>query len=216
MRFRSIRVRPWRLGAAFVVAAAVGVPLALSMPAKVGSKTFALYVNKAFKSCVRGSGVSPTAKVTVQRGTNNDTLTINLAGIKPGLAFDMFAVENSPQNADGTPDEGFTTFGLAWYLSDVQAHSDGTASATIQTILLDQIFGFDAGIGLGPTNTFHLGLWFNDPADAAACGFEGFTPFNGEHHAGPLAFVSRPNPTTDLGPLCTDPNTSTDPATCNP
>jgi hypothetical protein len=34
-------------------------------------------------------------------------------------------------------------------------------------------------------------FWFNNPADAAACGFTGVTPFNGEHQAGPLAMISR-------------------------
>jgi hypothetical protein len=34
-------------------------------------------------------------------------------------------------------------------------------------------------------NTFHMGFWFNDPNDAAPCGFDVTkpTPFNGEHRA---------------------------------
>jgi hypothetical protein len=36
------------------------------------------------------------------------------------------------------------------------------------------------------------------------------------HKAGPLAMVSLPDAKTGLGPLCTDPNTSTTPASCNP
>jgi len=42
------------------------------------------------------------------------------------------------------------------------------------------------------------------------------TPFNGEHQAGPNAMISTPNGTTGLGPLCTNPNTSTNPISCNP
>ena len=38
-------------------------------------------------------------------------------------------------------------------------------------------------------------------------GFTGSTPFNGEHTAGPLAFVTRPDVRTALGPLCLDPIT---------
>ncbi len=87
----------------------------------------------------------------------------------------------------------------------------------IKTILLDQIFGFDKGAGLAPTNTFNVGFWFNDPADTAPCGFTGSTPFNGEHRAGPLAFITRPNVTTNLGPLCTDPTTApSGTIVCNP
>src|SRR5216117_1499422 len=105
---------------------------------------------------------------------------------------------------------------LAWYQSDLQVDDDGAGRAAIRTILVDQIFGFDPDVTLPPTNTFHVGFWFNDPADAAACGFNGFTPFNGDHHAGALAMISVPDPVTKLGPLCTNPDASTTPATCNP
>ena len=69
----------------------------------------------------------------------------------------------------------------------------------------------------GPIHTFHLGLWFNSPDDAVKAGCSGGpTPFNGEHNAGPLAFISRPNPATNLGPLCRNPDTTSSPARCNP
>jgi hypothetical protein len=71
--------------------------------------------------------------------------------------------------------------------------------------LINQIFGFDPAVSLPPTNTFHVGFWFNNPKDASACGFVGTTPFNGEHAAGPLAMISLPNATTKLGPLCGSP-----------
>lgn len=36
-----------------------------------------------------------------------------------------------------------------------------------------------------PVHTFHLGLWFNSPTDAANAGCPvDVTPFNGEHNAG--------------------------------
>ena len=36
-----------------------------------------------------------------------------------------------------------------------------------------------------PIHTFHLGLWFNSPADAVKAGCPGATtPFNGDHDAG--------------------------------
>jgi len=71
---------------------------------------------------------------------------------------------------------------------------------------------------LKPTNTFHMGFWFNNPEDAAPCGFDVNkpTPFNGEHRAGPLAMISVPDADTGLGPLCTNPNRSSTPASCNP
>jgi hypothetical protein len=62
-----------------------------------------------------------------------------------------------------------------------------------------------------------VGFWFNNPQDAAKCGFNVNTPtpFNGEQHAGPNAMISVPDVDTNLGPLCFSPNTSTVPATCN-
>jgi len=107
---------------------------------------------------------------------------------------------------------------LAWYQSDLQVDDDGAGRAAIRTILVDQIFGFDPDVNLTPTNTFHVGFWFNDPNDAAACGFDvnNPTPFNGEHRAGPLAMISLPDADTGLGPLCLNPDTSTTPAHCNP
>jgi hypothetical protein len=36
-----------------------------------------------------------------------------------------------------------------------------------------------------PVHTYHLGLWFNNPADAVRAGCPGtVTPFNGDHTAG--------------------------------
>jgi hypothetical protein len=138
--------------------------------------------------------------------------------VKPNLAFDMFTVEKTPLLPDGSPNPAFLNFGMAWYQSDLQAGPKGNASATIKTILLDQIFGLDQSTNLPPTNTFHLGFWFNDPNDAAACGFDVTrpTPFNGEHKAGPLAMVSLPNAATTLGPLCRNADISVSPPRCNP
>ena len=175
---------------------------------------FDLHPNPAFKQCV---GPNPQAHVQVVRGPLNDKLTISISGINPGLLFDLFTVQRSNLNASGVVDPSFKgSFGLAWYQSDLQADSKGSGRATIQTILLDQIFGFDADTvpntnppvtRVPPTNTFHVGFWFNNPADAAPCGFDASkpTPFNGEHKAGPLAMISTPVPPANLGPLCTSP-----------
>jgi hypothetical protein len=191
-----------------------------SRPNASSSKaTFQLTVNPNFLSCLSGSSKSPpSATVTVVEGNLNDTLTINLKHFKSKLTFDLFTVENSQFLSDGTVDPAFVNFGLAWYQTDVNVNSAGSGSAKIQTILVNQIFGFDPAASLPPTNTFHVGFWFNNPNDAAACGFDVTkpTPFNGEHQAGPLAMESVPDATTGLGPLCLNPNTSTVPATCNP
>jgi hypothetical protein len=199
--------------------------LAVSGPASAQSKkdeiSFDLVPNPPFVDCLRVNSYEPLrAHVTVFRGKLNDTLILDLDGIKPELAFDLFTVQRSPFTADGSRDPNFKgSFGLAWYQSDIQIRKDrDSGHVRIRTILLDQIFGFDPDVALPPTNTFHVGFWFNNPEDAAACGFDPSkpTPFNGEHKAGPLAMISLPDEETGLGPLCSDPNDTTSPATCNP
>lgn len=204
-----------------VLVAVVLANLAITKTASAQAEIthFDLFPNPKVLDCLRASPyVEPTAKATVIRGKLNDTLFLDLYGIKPGLAFDLFTVQNSNQTADGEPVVGFQNFGLAWYQSDIEiAKHRPVGHVLIKTILLDQIFGFDPAVGLAPTNTFHVGFWFNDPNDAAACvNPANFTPFNGEHHAGPLAMISRPDPNTNLGPLCTNPDNSKSPAVCNP
>ena len=77
-------------------------------------------------------------------------------------------MQRSPLLADGTKDPAFTnvfngSFGLAWYQSDIQVQHSDNGHVRIQTILLDDIFGFDPDVRLAPTNTFHVGFWFDDP-----------------------------------------------------
>ncbi len=178
--------------------------------------------NPKFASCVAAhpgdSAHAPSVEADVVRGSRNDGLFLRGKNIKPGLQFDLFTVEHSALLANGTPDPSFTNFGLAWYQSDLEAESNGAMHATIRTILLDQIFGFDPSANLPPTSTFEVGFWFNDPQDAVPCGFDATkpTPFNGEHDAGPLAMITVPDATTGLGPLCTKPDTSVSPARCDP
>jgi hypothetical protein len=177
---------------------------------------FDLFPNPKVVACLGvNNGPTPSAHVTVRRGSLHDTLTITAKHIKPHLAFDMFTVQRSLLLPDGTIDPNFTNFGLAWYQSDLHADEAGNLTTTIQTIVLDQIFGFDPDVALTPLNTFHVGFWFNNPNTAVKCGFDAThpTPFNGEHKAGPVAMISVPDANTDLGPLCTSPN---DDGTCNP
>jgi hypothetical protein len=189
------------------------------MFAQVQKEVFHLKPSPSVLGCISaGNGTTPSAEVTVFRGKQNDFLVLRAHHLKPNLAFDVFTVQNSNLLPNGLPDANFKNFGLAWYQSDLQADGRGEAEVTIKTILLDQIFGFDPAVGLPPTNTFHLGFWFNNPKKAAACGFDPTkpTPFNGEHKAGPVAMISVPNATTHLGPLCTNPRQVGSQFVCHP
>jgi hypothetical protein len=201
--------RPRRIAASALAALAVavgGTMAANAQSAKPASTSFSLFANAAVKNCFAAPGKTPHAKVTVQRGRLNDFLVLEIDNFKPNLDFDVFTVEKAPQLSNGAPNPAFGgNFGFAWYQSDLHSNWEGEGRIVLRTILLDQIFGFDASRGVAPVNTFNIGFWFNNPADAAACGFTGFTPFNGEHHAGPVAMISRQNVRTNLGPLCTAP-----------
>jgi hypothetical protein len=180
----------------------VVLPAAASAQDKKDEINFDLVVNPNFVGCLSKSPYEqPRARATVIRGKLNDTLILDLDGFKPGLAFDLFTVQRSPFLSDKTPDASFKnvfkgSFGLAWYQSDIQiGKQNDDGHVRVKTILLDQIFGFDPDVALKPTNMFHLGFWFNNPKDAANCGFPAddptqFTPFNGEHQAGPFAMIS--------------------------
>jgi len=193
------------MAAVFAVALATAFQPATAQVKKI---TFNLTPQPKSVNClgVEG-GPTPTATVTVTRGELHDTLTLKAANIKPKLGFDLFTIQNTNLLSDGEANPNFVNFGLAWYQTDVQANGEGNAEVTINTILLDQIFGFDPASNLLPTHTFHVGFWFNNPEDAVACGFDPTkpTPFNGEQDAGPNAMISLPNATTNLGPLCTHP-----------
>jgi hypothetical protein len=203
----------------FAVIAFCFTALTITSFAQLQETTFNLAAEKKVLSCLSGNdGFSPLARVTVQRGNLNDVLILHAEHLKPNTGFDLFTVQNSNLLSDGTADPNFKNFGLAWYQTDVESDSRGRADVTIKTILLDQIFGFDPVVGLPPTNTFHVGFWFNNPEDAAACGFDVThpTPFNGEHKAGPAAMISLPDATTNLGPLCTNPEQEGTVFICHP
>ena len=174
--------------------------------------SFALEPNPKFLKCLAQFPDDPTrrplVRVAVVRGSLDDELFLVGKHIKPNLKFELFSVEHSQLRSDGSLDPSFSHFGLAWYQSDLEANENGILGAHIRSVLLDQFFGFDAAVSLAPTGTFHVGLWFSDPDDVAACGFDADKPtaFGKNHRGGPLAMISVPVAATGLGPLCTHPS----------
>jgi hypothetical protein len=214
----SSRARRACFGVALAAAATSGAISASAANPHANYARFSLFPNASVQNCVAAPGKTPIATVTVQRGSLNDTLDLHVRNLKPNLDFDVFTIEKTPQLSDGSANPAFDgKFGMAWYQSDLETDRHGEGDVKIKTILLDQIFGFDASTGLAPVNTFNVGFWFNNPGDAASCGFTGSTPFNGEHNAGPVAMISRTDATTHLGPLCTAPESNGDGTFhCNP
>ena len=169
--------------------------------------------------CLRGSDA--LGEGDCDRGKLNDTLTISVR--TSSQAWRSICSPWSAATCSPTPPWTRRSRTSAWpgisrtWRQIIKARSQPPSGP----YLLDQIFGFDPDqSNPNPINTFHLGFWFNDPNDANTdgCTFDVTkpTPFNGEHNAGPVAFISVPNATTNLGPLCTDPNNNTVPVSCNP
>src|SRR5262249_47329382 len=136
-------------------AVALSSLLPASSSAAAEQKRFDLDPNPKVLNCLAADpSHPPTATVRVERGELNHTLRIHVHGINPDLNFDLFTIQRSLLKADGTVDPDFKNFGLAWYQTDLHVDHDGDGEATIRTILLDQIFGFDPDVNLQPLNTF--------------------------------------------------------------
>jgi hypothetical protein len=188
-------------------------------PAETEKVRFSLQPNPKFVKCLaQNAWEQPEVDVTVVKGEQNDGLFLRGRNIKPGVGFDLFAVERSALLADGTADPSFDNdFGLAFYQSDVVSNDRGRVRVNLRGIFLNVLFGFAGKSALAPRGIHQVGFWFDAPEDVADCGFDVTkpTPFNPKHQAGPLAMISVPDAKTGLGPLCIAPDTTVTPAVCS-
>jgi hypothetical protein len=152
----------------------------------------------------------PNAKafVSIRRGGPVEIMTVGVNGLPPNTDFDFFVIQvpNAP-------------FGMAWYQGDIETNSGGTGTGqfvgrfSIETFIVAPGTAPapvvhsgpfpDASLNpaTNPLHTYHLGLWFNSPADAVKAGCSGnVTPFNGDHNAG-IQVLSTRNFADDHGPL---------------
>jgi hypothetical protein len=166
-----------------------------------------LTCNKSGKACrfnmVRNAGLPAgcllhaKGRVSILAGGPAEKIIVSVDGLRPNTDYDFFVIE-VPK----------APFGLAWYQGDVETDADGHGTQIFEgrfnqeTFIVaqpgalppapqvhdippfpDAVFGQTQQVG--PIHTFHMGLWFNSPADAASVGCsDKVTPFNGEHHAG--------------------------------
>jgi hypothetical protein len=136
----------------------------------------------------------PNARAAVvidPRGPIED-MTVRVEGLPPNTDFDFFVIQepNGP-------------FGMAWYQGDIETNAKGVGFGHFIGRFNEETFivapgsvaapsvhnhAFPDAIlnpKTGPIHTYHLGLWFNSPQDAAKAGCPAnVTPFNGEHDAG--------------------------------
>ena len=147
-------------------------------------------------NCLRGA----EAHATVTPLGPVEQMEIEAKNLPPNTEFNLFVIQapNSP-------------FGLSWYQGDLESNARGAAQGTFTGRFNVETFIVAPGVAQAPSvhnkrpfpdassnpatapvHTFHLGLWFNDPADAARAGCpNSVTPFNGRHHAGIQALSTR-------------------------
>jgi hypothetical protein len=150
-----------------------------------------------------------TAKVTDTTVGPVERMHVHVAGLPPNREFDFFVIQvpNAP-------------FGLSWYQGDIETGANGAGDQTFVGRFNRETFIVAPGTAPAPVvhngtpfpdagsnpatnsvHTFHLGLWFNSPADAAAAGCgNAVTPFNGVHRAGAQVLSTR-NFANNNGPL---------------
>ena len=152
-----------------------------------------------------GCLANASAKVKVENEGAVEELTLKARGLPPSTNFDFFVIQ-----VPNTP------FGLSWYQGDFETDRHGKGEQTyvgrfnIETFIVapgtasaPKVHPADATTNPAtpPVHTFHLGLWFNSPADAMKAGCPAtVTPFNGDHTAGIQALSTR-NFADDQGPL---------------
>jgi hypothetical protein len=149
------------------------------------------------------------ARVRIESLGPVEVMNVDVFGLPPNTDFDFFVIQ--------VPD---TPFGLSWYQGDIETDRDGRGRGkfigrfNVETFIVAPgvapapvVFDktpfpdVDTNPQTGPVHTYHLGLWFNAPADAVAAGCPGATtPFNGEHNAGSQVLSTR-NFEPDEGPL---------------
>jgi len=139
-----------------------------------------------------------------------EIMDVKVWGLPPNTDFDFFVIQ-VPK----------APFGLAWYQGDIETNEYGVGHQrfigrfSIETFIVAQSPPAPAPLVFNdspfpnaatnpvtnPVQLYHLGLWFNDPADAAQAGAKStVTPFNGEHNAG-VQVLNTSNFPDDFGPL---------------
>jgi hypothetical protein len=175
--------------------------------------------NRAKFDLVRSPGlanfprVAPNAHGTVKIHSIGpvEIMQVNVSGLPPNTDFDFFVIQvpNLP-------------FGLSWYQGDIQTDSKGDGSREFIGRFSIETFIVAPGVApapadpfhqpgsipdatqnpqTNPVQLFHLGLWFNNPADVVKAGGPNtITPFNGEHNAG-IQVLNTSNFPDSNGPL---------------
>jgi hypothetical protein len=144
-----------------------------------------MVVSAGAKACLPDA----SGRVTINSLNSTESMHVEVSGLPANAEFDVFVIQvpNAP-------------FGLAWYQGDIDtdAHGNGVSDFagrfSIETFIVAPgsapapvVFtappfpDTSANLGKeGPVQLYHLGIWFDSPAEAAKAGCANTeTPFNG-------------------------------------
>jgi hypothetical protein len=201
MKKRTIAV-----SAIALATAGLGLAQTSNADASGGRLNFALQRSPG----IAAAGCLPhaSARVTVKHDGPVERMTVDAWGLPANTEFDTFVIQvpNLP-------------FGVSWYQGDLETNRWGFAHQEYVGRFNQETFAIapntapapsvhssptpdaTSNPAFGPVHTFHVGVWFNSPADATKAGCSGATtPFNGEHNAGVQVFNTAQFPAT-AGPL---------------
>ena len=192
----------------FAVLLAVGALFLGGSPGAAAAKkpeklSFDMVVSAGAATCL------PNARghVTVHAAGDNQRMHVEVDGLPPHTGFTLFVL----QVPTGP-------FGLAWYQGDINTNGHGHGRKSFLGIFSSETFiiapaagrpapqthpGVDAltNPATAPVHTYHLGMWFSDPADAGAAGCPNTTtPFDGDNEAG-IQVLNTSNFPDTAGPL---------------
>jgi hypothetical protein len=190
---------------AFSTAMALVLASAQSVMAQTPEGLIRFLMKRSATAVATGCLPDATATVSVKSLGEVEIMSVEAKGLPPNTGFDLFVIQlpNAP-------------FGLSWYQGDMESDPFGRAQGTFIGRFNEETFIVAPGVGgapklhntdatanpaTAPIHTFHIGLWFNSPTDAANAGCGGaVTPFNGEHHAGVQVLSTNQFP-ANQGPL---------------
>ena len=168
-------------------------------PVSIAGKQFKFDLVPSGKAVSANCLADARGEVRIRSEGPVEVMDVSVQGLPPKTEFDVFVIQvpNAP-------------FGLSWYQGDLETNQRGRGHQTFIGRFSEETFIVAPGSAsapqihhnavpdsqlnpaTGPIHTFHLGLWFNSPADAAKAGCpQDVTPFNGEHNAGIQALSTR-------------------------
>jgi uncharacterized protein YbcV (DUF1398 family) len=172
------------------------VALAATAAFAVDSKNFNMVRSQTAvaNDCLEGARAHVDVRTTT---TDQQIMDVTVNHAPKNTEFEVFVTQQA--NAP---------FGVSWYQSDFDTNDQGYGEVRARGIFSEELFAVAPGSvrapqvddldaetnpAFAPVHTYHIGLWFGSPEEAAAAGCPAtVTPFDGGgHEAGVQAFSTR-------------------------